>query len=186
MTFAADNSYICEEEREAADWHYKLRAAGRKHLLMKKLSGHSGGPLQKNNVFSITPRSVLIDFEISFFYSLAFHRIHLSTETSLRCSPACAWPTDPAVQSTGGLHVLCFRFFWQVRCHLKQFSVTKSQRGTTTPCVLIDAAVTMASRSQSHQNGLEIIKMITRKIKSRAPQISDSFESGIPGPLSHP
>lgn len=47
---------------------------------------------------------------------------------------------------------------------------------------------TVASKNQSHQNGLKIIKIINGKKKksSHAPQIKYSFESGRPGPLSHP
>lgn len=42
MTFAADKCWICQEDCEAADWHYKLTAAGRKIPLDVKLSVQSG------------------------------------------------------------------------------------------------------------------------------------------------
>lgn len=45
----------------------------------------------KSNVFSITPYTFLIDFEISFFYSRAFHQIHLWIALSLWWTFGWVW-----------------------------------------------------------------------------------------------
>ena len=119
MTFAADKCWICEEDCEAADWHYKLTAAGGKHLLMKKLSGQSG----KSAIQVMYSPSLLTLFDwlwdFIFLFPCFSSNPFEDRNVCLCWTPACVTPRDPTVQRTGEVLYSIF-FFWQERCHIKQ------------------------------------------------------------------